>query len=195
MQKIILTVSLLAFATVVNTGVFAQTAEKQPVSAADAWRQALPPETQQVQDSPSAVVTGESRDNVEAEETPKQIEQRILKLEQRLMEATKQRDPVALKHLLADDFMPAGANIAGSLTDKTRYINWALKDLQLKSYVFDKAAVRVYKTTAVTTVYYKQQATVAGQPTDGDFIATNVWVKRGKLWQAVSHHVSQLPKP
>lgn len=195
MQKIILTVSLLLCAGLANTNVFAQTAEKPATSAADVWRQALPPETQQVQDSPPAVVTGESRDNVETEEAPKLTEQRILKLEQRLMEATKQRDPVALKHLLADDFMPAGANIAGSLTNKTRYIDWALKNVQLKSYVFEKAAVRVYKTTAVATLYYKQQATVAGQPADGDFIATNVWVKRGKLWQAVSQHVSQLTKP
>jgi hypothetical protein len=107
------------------------------------------------------------------------------------MEAHKQRDLVALKQLLADDFVPVGANLTPIQTDKTRYIEWAQKNLDLKSYTLGKITVRVYRTTALVTVPYKQQATIGGLPADGDFIATDVWVKRGKLWQAVSHHVSR----
>jgi hypothetical protein len=91
--------------------------------------------------------------------------------------------------------MPAGENITASQSDKTRFIDWTLKNLELKSYVVEKTTVRVYRTTAVVTTHYKRQAIVAGSPSDGDFIATDVWVKRGKLWQAVSNHVSPLPKP
>ncbi|HLM02247.1 MAG TPA: nuclear transport factor 2 family protein, partial [Pyrinomonadaceae bacterium] len=78
---------------------------------------------------------------------------------------------------------------------KTRYIEWALRNLELKSYNLEKTTVRVYPSTAIVTFNYKRQATVAGAPADGDFIVTDVWVKRGKRWQAASHHISPLPKP
>lgn len=195
MQKIILFVTTLLFVT--SATVNAQTPEKketEKTTTADAWRQALP-ESEQRSNAQPVVVIEESRDNVEAKETAAQIEKRILDLEQRLMEAHKKRDSVALNHLLADDFVPAGANVTAALPDKARYIEWAQKNLELKSYTVEKTAVRVYPSTAIVTVHYKRQASVAGSPSDGNFIATNVWVKRGKLWQAVSQHVSRLPKP
>jgi hypothetical protein len=197
MQKIILVITTLLLTTLANISIYAQNTEKKETgktTTADAWRQALP-EGAPASDTPPIVVVEESKDNVEAEEKAAQIEKRILDLERRLMEAIKQRDSVALKHLLADDFMPAGSNITGAQSDKTRFIEWSLKNLELKSYVVEKATVRVYQTTAVVTVHYKQQAVIAGSPSEGNFIATDVWVKRGKRWQAVSHHVSQLSKP
>ncbi len=196
----ILSLSALLFITLTSIGVYAQQAtdkkdtEKKETTTVDAWRQALP-ESEQTSDTPPQIIIEESRDNVEAKETLAQIEKRILGLEQRLMEAHKTRDSVALKHLLADDFIPAGANITAAQPDKARYIEWTLKNLELKSYVVEKTTVRAYPSAAVVTVRYKRQASISGAPADGDFIATNVWVRRGKLWQAVSQHVSQMPKP
>lgn len=210
MQKMILAMTLLVLTTLGSVGVQAQSpekteADKKNTATADAWRQALSgseqpsnaaaaSEGEQPSSVVSAVVPEESTDNVEAKETTAQIEKRILDLEGRLMEALKGRDSVALKHLLASDFMPAGLNVTESQSDKNRYIEWALKSLQIKSYTIEKITVRTYRTSAVVTTHYKRQATVAGAPSDGDFIATNVWVKRGKMWQMVAHHISQLPK-
>jgi len=198
MQKMILVITTLLLTTLASISVNAQATQKKETkkketTTADAWRQALP-EGEQVSETQPVVIVEESRDNVEAAENAAQTEKRILDLQRRLMEAIKGRDSVTLKHLLADDFMPAGANITASQSDKTRFIDWTLKNLELKSYVVEKTTVRVYRTTAVVTTHYKRQAIVAGSPSDGDFIATDVWVKRGKLWQAVSHHVSELPK-
>ncbi len=197
MQKMILAVTTLLLITLASISAYAQNTDKketEKTTTVDAWRQALP-QAEQTSDTPPVVVMEESRDNVEAKETATQVEKRILDLELRLMEALKQRDSVALKYLLADSFMPAGLNITESQSDKTSFIEWAVKKLELKSYTVEKTTVRVYPTTAVVTVRYKRQATIAGSPSNGDFITTDVWVKRGKLWQAVSHHISQLSKP
>ncbi len=199
MQKMILVIIAVLLITAANISVYTQNTdkketEKKETTTADAWRQALPA-NEQTYDTPAPVVMEESRDNVEAKETPAQIEKRILDLEGRLMQALLKRDSVTLKYLLADGFMPAGVNITESQSDKTRFIEWAVKNLELKSYTVEKTTVRVYPTTAVVTVRYKRQANIAGSPSNGDFVATDVWVKRGKLWQAVSHHVSQLSKP
>lgn len=199
MQKMILVITAVFFITSASIGAYAQNTEKKDTgkketTTADAWRQALPA-SEQTSAAPPVVVMEESTDNVEAKETAEQIKTRILDLERRLIEASKGRDSVALKQLLADDFMPAGANITESQSDKTRFIEWTLKNSELKSYAAEKTKVRVYPAaTAIVTTYYKQQTVVDGVPTDADFVATDVWVKRKKQWQAVSHHVSQLPK-
>ncbi len=198
MQKMILATAALVFITLTGVSADAQNTnkkedEKPKTTTVDAWRNALP--QSETTGIPPAVVMEESTDNVEAAEDAAQTEKRILDLEQRLMEAIKQRDSVALKSLLADDFMPTGVNISRAQPDKTRFIEWTQKNLELKSYTVEKTSVRVYQRTAVVTVNYKRQATIAGVPSDGDFVATNVWIKRGKLWQAVSQHISQVSKP
>jgi len=196
MQKMILIIATLFLITSASIDAHAQNTEKkdpEKTNAVDAWRQALP-ESEQTSNTP-VVVMDESTNRVEARETPEQVEKRILDLEQKLMEALKGRDSVALKYLLADDFIPAGVNITAAEPDKARFIEWSLKNLEIKSYTVEKTTVRVYQSTAVVTVQYKRQAAVAGVPSDGNFIATDVWVRRGKQWQAVSHHVSPLPKP
>jgi ketosteroid isomerase-like protein len=199
MQKMILVITTFLLITAANISAYAQTPEKKEpekkeATTADAWRQALPT-NEQTYDSPAPVVMEESTDNVEVRETAAQIETRILDLERRLMEAFKKRDSATLKQLLADDFVPAGANITESQSDKTRFIEWALKNSELKSYAAEKTKVRVYPSSlAIVTTYYKQQTVIGGVPTEVDFTATDVWVKRKKQWQAVSHHVSQLPK-
>lgn len=196
MQKMILIIATLFLITSASIDAHAQNTEKkepEKTTAVDAWRQALP-ESEQTSNTP-VVVMDESTNRVEVRETPEQVEERILALEQKLMEALKGRDSVALKYLLADDFIPAGVNITAAQPDKARFIEWSLKNLEIKSYTVEKTTVRVYQSTAVVTVQYKRQAAVAGVPSDGNFIATDVWVRRGKQWQAVSHHVSPLPKP
>jgi len=199
MQKIISIVTTLLLITSASICAFAQSTdkkedEKKSATTVDAWRKALPA-NEQTSDTPPVVVMEESRNNVEVRETAEQIESRVLDLQQKFMEAFKGRDWVALKQLLADDFMPTGINIPESQADKTRFIDWATKNSEIKSYAIEKNKVRVYPAaTAIVTTYYKQKTVVDGVSADADFVATNVWVKRQKQWQAVSHHVSQLPK-
>jgi hypothetical protein len=199
--KIILAViPALLLIALSSVGARAQDAEKketEKTTTIDAWRQSVS-EGDQSANTPPTVAMKESKDNVEGEETPAQTEKRILDLERRLMEALKLRDSSTLRRFLADDFLLAGMNPAGNAaqTDKIRYIEWALRNPELKSYSLEKATVRVYPAAAaVVTFNYKRQATINDSPADGDFVVTDVWVKRGKQWRAASRHISQMPKP
>ncbi|MEO5858733.1 MAG: nuclear transport factor 2 family protein [Pyrinomonadaceae bacterium] len=164
--------------------------EKKPQTTADAWREALP---QAETSTPATLVPEESRDNVEGKESAAQTEKRILELEHRLMESLKSRDLTSLGFLLADDFVLSGLELAGTQSDKERYIRWATGQLQLRSYDVEKVLVRAYPATAVVTLKYKRQASIGDSPSDGDFTVTNVWVRREKLWRITSHHISQIP--
>lgn len=196
MRRTILLIGALLLITSAGVDGYAQNtekkdAEKSQTTTIDAWREAAPLAEQPYGTQPAADPTEE----YEGEENAALVEKRILDLERRLMEALKARDAASLKRLLADDFAPVGLSIAGAgqPADKTRFIEWALKNLELKTYSVEKTAVRVYPGTAIVTTHYKRQAKIAGAPSDGDFVATDVWVRRGSRWQAVSHHISQLP--
>jgi ketosteroid isomerase-like protein len=200
MRKKILVITpallLIAFAGVSVRAQGTEKKETEKTTTIDAWRQAMP-DGDQSPNTPPRVAMNESKDNVESEETPAQIEKRILDLERRLTEAVKMRDAATLERFLADDFVLAGMNLTGSETQsvKTRYMEWALRNPELKSYNPEKTTVRVYPSTAIVTFNYTRQAKVAGAPADGDFIVTDVWVKRGRRWQAAARHISLLPKP
>ncbi len=160
-------------------------ADKPPsTTTVDAWRQALP-------QSEVAEPPGETAINDAVEESATQIEQRLDRLERGWMEAVKLQDAATLKRIIADDFTLAGDQPTGALLDRTRYLAGALRDLKLNAYSFDSLTVRLYGDTAVVSAHYKQQATVAGKEWSGEFLVTDVWVKRGKRWHAVARHISQ----
>lgn len=181
-----------------SEGLYAQSTKdkdkKPPTSTVDAWRRALP-KSEQPSNVPPIVVDEEAVNKVNSEESAEHIERRILGLEQSFLESMRQRDSVTLEGLIANDFMLAGLNVSGNQPDKERFINWVLNELRIRSYNVENTLVRVHPATAIVMVNYKRQASLAGFASDGDFVVTNVWVKRGQTWQIMSHHVSQPSKP
>ena len=192
MKNIILITAAFVLLATLSGVARAQSDDKKPAeksTTADAWQQALP---QAVQGLPVAV-NEDAADNVAADK-PAQTQEIIVELERKLFAAVKQRDVAALTQLLATDFTSAGINSAESKSDKFNYIDWAQKSFEVKSYDVEKITVRVYGKTAVATIRYKQQANVGSVAANGDFVATDVWIKRANQWQTVSHHVSPVPK-
>jgi ketosteroid isomerase-like protein len=165
--------------------------EKPKTTTVDAWRNAMPVSEQ----PPATVVIDPDANDPEVVETKAQIEKKVLELETTMMEALKGGDTATLKNLLADDFLLTGISVSAAKSDKVGYIDWVLKNLELKTYVLEKPKVRAFPTTAIVTYKYKRQASIGGAPSDGDFVVTNVWVKRGNRWRTVSHHFSPTPKP
>lgn len=193
MHKITPLMAVILLLTLANLTANAQDkekTEKPKTTTVDAWRNALP-----VSEQPPTSASTDESSVPEVAETPAEIEKKVLALEKNLMEALKTRDSAALKNLLADDFLLAGINIAGTKSDKIRYIDWAVKNLELKTYILDKTVVRAFPTTAIVTYSYKRQANIGATPSDGEFTVTDVWVKRGERWLAISHHISPSPKP
>lgn len=198
MKKAVLFSLALIFLTLASDSAQAQNKddEKKPqptTTTVDAWRDAAPLSEQ------SGVVTAAPNEASEVTESSQQIEKRISALETELSESLKKSDSESLRQLLADDFVPVGRNLTEKQTGKNGFIDWVLKNGEHKSFAVEKMKVRVYGTdTAIATVQYKKAtdgATVAPAATDGGFVATDVWVKRGNFWQVASHHISPVPKP
>lgn len=157
----------------------------------DAWRRALPG-FEEVTSTSAANTPNAPEELEENSESAAEIQQKIIDSEKRFLQAFKQKDSAALTLLLADDFMPAGDALVENQADKTGFIERIAGDKTYGSYDLEKINVRVYGATAVSTVYYLKNPESPGGR-DG-LVTTNVWVKRGDLWQVVSHHTSFLPK-
>lgn len=198
MQKIISITAMFLLLTFASLTADAQEKEKPETpktSTVDTWRTALPVSEQPT--VPKTVdETNPTNTTADNTESSAEIEKKILELEKSLMDSIKIRDTETLQSLIADNFLLTGINIAGTKTDKVRFINWTAKSFELKTYTLGKTTVRAYPTTAIVSYTYKRQANIAGKPADGDFVVTDVWIKGdNNLWQTVSHHISQLPKP
>ncbi len=199
MQKVILAVTVFVFITTASIGIHAQEKKKNDTNkpqttTIDAWRRAFPQIQEESTDVPAYPTRTDPEITEEYVESAAEIEKTIVDLERKLMTAFKQSDAGTLSYLLADDFMAVGENLNDTQPNKIGYIQWVSKNPKFKSYKLDKISIRIFGKTAIATVHYKHQAAATGSSVNEDFIVTDVWVKNGDLWQAVSHHVSRMPK-
>jgi hypothetical protein len=166
--------------------------EKPKPTTLDAWRDALPQNEAVAAPIGSDGLTG---DGMEVRESTAEIENRVIGMEERFLDAVKRRDAELLRPLLAHDFMPTGMSLAGPSAGKTYFLARASKESALAGYQIEKTTARVYDQTVVTAVKYKKTpATAAGISSGPDLIATGVWVLRENKWEVVSHHLSPPPK-
>jgi ketosteroid isomerase-like protein len=109
--------------------------------------------------------------------------QDLTRLEHTWLEAAQQKDRATLERLLAPEFVYTASNHGRRsrqelLAMGTRY--------DITRFEFVEMEVRDYGDAAVVVSHYRQEATVAGVPRNGDFLFTDVWVRRGDGWQAVA---------
>lgn len=188
---------MVILALVATGTLWSQTPEKKETDKSkpttiDAWRDALPQS-----EAPAAPVGSEglTGDGMEIRESTSEIENRLIGMEERFLDAVKRRDAELLRPLLAHDFMPTGMSFAGPSAGKTYFLARAGKESALAGYQIEKTTARVYDQTVVTSVKYKKTpATSAGVASGPDLIATGVWVFRDNKWEVVSHHLSPAPK-
>ncbi|HZI16985.1 MAG TPA: nuclear transport factor 2 family protein [Pyrinomonadaceae bacterium] len=164
---------------------------QQPRSTADAWKQALP---QHEEPDPSAAVTNDIRRG-SPEERREEIEKRLSELEQHWMGAIRAGDADSLRRILAADFAHAGGDGEGDslILGKAEYVAHTLREPKLGSHAIDRLRVRVYEDTAVVSGLYRQGEPAAPGTAAGDFVFTDVWVKKAGVWRAVSRHLSRVP--
>ena len=119
------------------------------------------------------------------------IEQELVKMENEWARAWQLPDPAALESILADDFTLISSRSKGETTNKRQYIDSTLKLVRGQGYSFERMTVRVYGDTAVIHAQFQQSATFAGSDWSGDFLLTDVWVRREGRWQVVARHASR----
>jgi len=172
---------------VTPTGIATAQEKQKPGTTIDAWRRALPPETEAPR--PAKEIPEVASLLPSSDETRKIL----LSLEQSLMESLKVGDADSLRQLISGDFTFASPR-AIDVKDRTKYLEYALRDLKLTSYEFEKTTVRLFGRTAIVNGLLKQKATVKGEDWGGNYLVTDVWISRDGTWRVVSRHESPLPK-
>jgi ketosteroid isomerase-like protein len=119
------------------------------------------------------------------------VEQELVKMENELARAWQLPDPGALESIVGDDFTLTSSSSKGEITNKRQYIDSTLKLVRGEGYSFEKLNVRIYGDTAVINAQFQQNATFAGRDWSGEFLITDVWVKRNGRWQVVARHASR----
>jgi Domain of unknown function (DUF4440) len=119
------------------------------------------------------------------------VEQELVKMENEWARAWQLPDPGALESIVADDFTLTSSSSKGEITNKRQYIDSTLKLVRGDGFSFEKLAVRIYGETAVINAQFQQTATFAGRDWSGEFLLTDVWVKREGRWQVVARHASR----
>jgi ketosteroid isomerase-like protein len=121
------------------------------------------------------------------------VEQELRRLNKDAADLQVQKDAVGAARLLADDYVFLQAD--GNVSNKAQNIA-VLRDpaFVCQSLVTEDVKVRVYGDAAVITGRVVMRATYGGQDVGGEFLYTDVWVKRDGRWQTVVSQATRRPR-
>ena len=120
-------------------------------------------------------------------------EQELRKLEKEWDQAIVTRDIPALEGILGDDF--EFIDFAGNVHSKADIIEGVkTSKATIEPFETEDLHVRVYGATAILTGRFTQKAVYEGKTYSGQFRYTDVYVKQGGSWRAVSAHASRIPE-
>ena len=186
MSSFALSICALVWAASPTIIATAQEREKEkPGTTVDSWRQSLPSDAET--GSPAEEMPETAAATPSSEETQKIL----LELERSWMDSLKVGDADSLGQILFSDFAFASPRITDG-KDRIRYLEYAVRDLKLVSYEFDKTTVRLFGRTAIVSGLLRQNATVRGENWNGNYLVTDVWINRNGVWRVVSRHESPL---
>jgi len=119
-------------------------------------------------------------------------EQKLRELEREWDAAIVRKDVATLERILSPDFVyidsVGGVNPRAALLEGIKN-----SEAVMEPFETEDVSVRIYGDTAVLTGRFTQKASYKGKIFSGQFRYTDVYVKRGSSWQAVSAHASRIP--
>lgn len=117
--------------------------------------------------------------------------QELIDREREWMEAGKRKDMAALERIVGADYVYTASGHGRQSRERWMEIV-AVYDLERFSFL--DVDVRLYGDVAVVLSRYEQQATVSGARRSGEFLITDVWVRREGEWQVVARSSILLPE-
>ena len=129
-----------------------------------------------------------SRANSENSTNEQEVRQAIEKYRTALLK----RDTAALEKIWADDYI--FVNASGEVLTKAQRLANAKSGATTLDSINEEEniTVRVYQNSAVATSRVTIKGQYAGQPTNGQYRSTHVWVKGTAGWQLVSNQLTTL---
>jgi ketosteroid isomerase-like protein len=115
----------------------------------------------------------------------------IHELGQQWAQAEVRGDTAPLEQMTTDDFTLVGP--LGFVLDKQQWLNrYTAGDLVTTSLTWTDATIREYGTAAVSVGVHEQTARFQGQPADGRFRITHVFVRPDDRWLIAAVHLSPM---
>jgi ketosteroid isomerase-like protein len=122
-------------------------------------------------------------------------EQQIIALTHEWTRAFQSRDVSRLRDLTTDDYF-AMIGVGGrsfQRTDKTRWLE-VVPLYETARGSIDDMAVQVLGDVAIVHSLYTQEASIRGQDRSGQFVLTDLWVRRDGQWK-MAQRLSSRPEP
>jgi len=123
-----------------------------------------------------------------------QIEQEVLRLADAWATAELRGDTAFLESTLTDDFIGIGP-LGFMLTKQEWLARHRSGDLKYESFNLDEVKVRVYNDAAILTGRQVQHAAYRGNPIQGQFRITLVFVQLQGQWRLASLQLSTIGQP
>ena len=111
------------------------------------------------------------------------ITQEFRRLYQDWMDAVKRKDRAACELILAEEYVYTASG--QGRWDRQGWLD-TLPRYDLRSFELMNVDMRIYGDVAVGITHSRQEALVAGAERGGDFLITDVWIKRDGRWQVVA---------
>ena len=123
-----------------------------------------------------------------------QIEQEVLRLADAWTAAELRGDTAFLETLLADDFIGIGP--LGFMLSKQEWLaRHRSGDLKYEAFSLDEVKVRVYNDAAILIGRQVQNAAYRGNPIQGQFRTTLVFVQQLEQWRLAGLQLSTIGQP
>ena len=122
----------------------------------------------------------------------KGTDRKLAQLEHDWMNAVKGRDIERLDRLLGDEFRLTTGRPGNEVRSRQEYLAITRDRYSIEAFEFEELEVNVYGHVALVRSRYRQTGSMDGQDRNQAFLMTDVFVRRGGRWQAVTRHVSPL---
>jgi ketosteroid isomerase-like protein len=136
---------------------------------------------------------GAEKSTVPAAKPPAELQQ-FVTLEEDWMKAVARKDVDALNRFMADEFTLTSAYSTGNVITKEEFIK-NIQSVKQNELSFYNATLGIYGDVAILKARIKDNYTMNGEDRSGDYLITDVWVKRDGRWQIVTRHSSLPMKP
>jgi len=117
----------------------------------------------------------------------------IRALEQKWVDAYKQRQIATVASLLSDDYVITLED--GSTYGKVGFISYNAGALRVDVAEASDLKVHLHDNVAVVTAAYHEKGVLGGKPYDYHDRLTDVWMKTGGKWQLIASHYSLPANP
>jgi len=120
------------------------------------------------------------------------LARQIERLEQRWMEAVRDRDMAFLEELLGEEFTLTTGRPVAPVRGREEWLAVTRDRYVIEEFEFERLEVLPYGHVAVARSRYRQTASMDGEDRTQAFLMTDVFVRRKGGWRAVTRHVSPL---